>query len=296
MSNRIVSILKNGLAQTIIAILATGVVTAITARAASVKGWITQSGWAIAVIGACPAAVIGLVVGYRLRGRRRLRAEPVPTASPVPYVKLRVPYDLGRPGVAKTAHSVRLLTEADCRMSWDLFHDGVRALQLQCQPLHQLGNEPRLIAIGVNRGAVAIADLLRGNHPWLLGDARIATDPETGARRLARLNLPSVERPQEYSVLLVDTSMKTGSSLEVVKKGLEEKGFIADRMTAAVLAFVNTRFDPHSLVGTTVDLSPESFRPLQTTELLSYRPWLSRLYYIAFLSPKPIDPPWNWSD
>jgi len=280
----------------VIALIVGFVVDFLTGRA--VLEWLRGNVLTTAAL--VPLGVGLLAGGLVVAARRRPTSPPVdsPVEEKLDVVELRMPYkgDEGG-GPEQMTREVEVLPEGDRCIDWSRFNGGIDRLHEQCVGwCRREGGEPDMIAVGINRGGVTIADMLGGNDAWIMGIAYTMSESGKG-RRLKRLALPELERdPSEYKVLLVDMVMKTGSSLEVVKEGLVERGFDSEKMRAAVFAFVNPGVTEAVKSGRKLVLSPETFPRSERHPPATYRAWLKRLCYAAFLSSKPIIYPWDTWD
>jgi hypoxanthine phosphoribosyltransferase len=280
----------------VIALIVGFVVDFLTGRA--VLEWLRGNVLTLAAL--VPLGVGLLAGGLIVASRRRPTAPPVapPAEEALDVVELRMPYrgDEGG-GPEQMTRKVEVLPADDRSIDWSRFHRGINRLHEQCVGwCRREGGEPDMIAIGINRGGVTIADMLGGNDTWIMGIAYTASEGGKG-RCLKRLALPKLERdPSEYKVLLVDMVMKTGSSLEVVKEGLVKNGFDSKNMRAAVLAFVSPGVTEAVKSGQRLVLSPDTFTRSVRQPPATYRAWLKRLCYTAFLSSHPITYPWDTWD
>jgi len=281
----------------LVAILGSWLVQALTNR--RVFAWLGES---LSSTLAIPPLIVGFLiatVAWSL-GRRAPEESSEPTTEALPpTIDIKVPYisEVTPGGGGHVTRKVEVLTGGERRVDWAAFHRGIDRLHAQCHGWCEHDDAgPDMIAVGINRGGVTIADMLGGNDAYVLGVAYTASKPQKG-RCLERLALPELRRPPgEYKVLLVDMVMKTGSSLEVVKEGLVAMGFDEGKMRAAIFAFVNPEVTEPGAGASPLALSPEHFKRSERQEPGTYRPWLKRLYYVAFLSAQPIIYPWDTWD
>ncbi len=242
---------------------------------------VTKTPWG-SLIGLCCGAALVLIVR---RPQRRAR----PSRGTRVKIRLVSPLHL----TSKHTHGVVIQPEV---LSTDMdelarptFMEGVRRLQKYFRDSPHL--TPDLI-VGINRGGIATSALIGGAEMCSLGMASIAGP--WGARKLGSLLVPDLQTPRlDCNVMLVDWTMKTGDSLDVVKSELERLGFDGGKICASVIVLANLASIPKG--DGTYDLTPQTFPQRQKNVPPSYGDWLRRIVFVSYLSASIPKPPWaSW--
>lgn len=239
--------------------------------------------------GAVLSALILLWVGAWLASKGGMAPERAGPGGRERFRELReVQVVVGKGTGGEARISPRILPEKVKRIDWDFLDHGLALLH------GQLSGSSFDMVIGVKRGGLAIADMLRLGERFPLGYVHLGGPQGNRHIVTASSHFPAHGGAQaDAKILVVDWLFKTGSALDTIfHQCLEPRGFTMGNTHIAALCFgllgeVPEKDDP-------VPLSAEHFPHCGDAEPGTFRPWLKQLRYVSYLSTGHPGKPWKY--